>query len=50
MNKPLRVLIVEDSKFEARVLIGELEKGGYRLDHDLVDNTEDMRKALGKKP
>lgn len=50
MNKPLRVLIVEDSKFDARVLIGELENGGYRLDHELVDNPEDMRAALRKKP
>ncbi|HMB46408.1 MAG TPA: histidine kinase dimerization/phosphoacceptor domain -containing protein [Candidatus Methanoperedens sp.] len=50
MNKLLRVLIVEDSKFDARVLIGELENGGYRLDHELVDNPEDMRAALGKKP
>ena len=49
MNKSLHVLIVEDSKFDARVLIGELENGGYRPDHELVDNPEDMRMALAKK-
>jgi len=29
MKKLLRVLIVEDSKFDASVLTGELENGGY---------------------
>jgi len=48
MNKKLHVLIVEDSKFDARVLIGELENGGYSPEHELVDNPEDMRRALRK--
>jgi len=50
MSKSLRVLIVEDSKFDARVLLGELEHGGYRPDYELVDNPQDMRAALSAKP
>ena len=46
MNKQLRVLIIEDSRFDARVLRGELEHGGYELEYELVDSPEGMRTAL----
>jgi PAS domain S-box-containing protein len=50
MSKPLNVLIIEDSKFDARVLIGELENGGYNPEYELVDSPEDMQAALTIKP
>ena len=46
MSKPLRVLIVEDSRFDASVLIGELEKGGYIPQYELVVAPDAMRDAL----
>jgi PAS domain S-box-containing protein len=46
MSKPLRVLIVEDSRFDARVLLEELEIGGYKPEYELVDTPEAMRDAL----
>ncbi|MCX9086381.1 MAG: PAS domain S-box protein, partial [Candidatus Methanoperedens sp.] len=49
MNKQVRVLIIEDSGFDARVLIGELERGGYKPDYELVDTPEGMRTALTAK-
>ena len=49
MNKQVRVLIIEDSRFDARVLIGELERGGYKPDYELVDTPEGMRTALTAK-
>lgn len=50
MNKLLRVLIVEDSRFDAAVLAGELERGGYVLEYELVDSPEAMREAFAGKP
>jgi PAS domain S-box-containing protein len=46
MSKPLSVLIVEDSRFDARVLLEELEIGGYKPEYELVDTPEAMRDAL----
>ena len=46
MSKSLRVLIVEDSRFDAMVLLGELEKGGYIPEYELVDAPEAMHAAL----
>lgn len=49
MNKQVRVLIIEDSRFDAQVLIGELERGGYKPDYELVDTPGGMRTALTAK-
>ena len=48
MNKKLRVLIVEDSEDDARLLIRELEKGGYELEHERVETSDSMQAALDK--
>ena len=44
--KPLRVLIVEDSQDDVLLLLHELQRGGYEPDYELVDNEQDMRRAL----
>jgi PAS domain S-box-containing protein len=45
-DKPLRVLIVEDSENDALLLLRELERGGYEPISDRVETPEMMLKAL----
>jgi len=46
MGRPLRVLIVEDSKADAELLLLELERGGYEPRWQRVDTPEAMSAAL----
>ena len=46
MNVRLRVLIVEDSEDDARLLVRELKRGGYDVDYTRVDTAEALRNAL----
>lgn len=46
MNKPLRVLLVEDSEDDAVLLTRELQKGGYKPTIERVDTPDAMKKAL----
>ena len=46
MNKPLRVLIVEDSDYDAKLLLFELQQGGYDPVHQRVETAEAMASAL----
>ncbi len=46
MNKPLRVLIVEDSEDDAELLVCELERSGYNLISKRVDTAVAMNAAL----
>ncbi|MGD0153246.1 MAG: response regulator [Thermacetogeniaceae bacterium] len=48
MNKSLRVLIVEDSEYDAKLLLYELEQGGYDPVHERVETYEAMASALEK--
>ncbi|MBN1368037.1 MAG: PAS domain S-box protein, partial [Dehalococcoidales bacterium] len=48
MNTPLRVLIVEDSEDDALLVVRELEKGGYAVKFQRVDNSKEMSAALNK--
>lgn len=48
MNKPLRVLIVEDSENDALLLLRELRRGGYDPIHLRVFTAEAMAAALDK--
>jgi CheY-like chemotaxis protein len=45
-NKPIRVLIVEDSEDDVLLLVRQLKKDGYRPIHNQVYAAEAMRKAL----
>ena len=47
-NKPIRVLIVEDSDDDALLLVRQLKKDGYRPIYEQVDTAEAMRKAFEK--
>ena len=48
MKQPLRILIVEDSKDDAFLLVRELRRAGYEPIHERVDTPEAMSKALGQ--
>lgn len=42
----LRVLLVEDSEDDALLVLLQLKRGGYQVEHRRVDTAEDMRAAL----
>lgn len=46
MKRNLNVLIVEDSKEDARLLIRELKLGGYQVDHQQVETAAALKAAL----
>lgn len=48
MSIPLRVLIVEDSKEDAELLLGELRRGGFEPVFERVETSEGMILALNK--
>jgi PAS domain S-box-containing protein len=43
---PLRLLLVEDSENDAMLLLRELRRAGYEVDHERVYTAEEMEKAL----
>jgi sigma-B regulation protein RsbU (phosphoserine phosphatase) len=43
---PLRVLLIEDSEFDAQLLLAHLRKGGNDLFHQRVETGPQLRKAL----
>jgi PAS domain S-box-containing protein len=45
-KKPLRALIIEDSEFDARVLVNTLRQGGYDVAFARVDTARAMEEAL----
>ena len=48
MRKSLRVLIIEDSEFDARVMTSVLCQGGYDVVSQRVESGTALRDALGK--
>jgi PAS domain S-box-containing protein len=48
MEKPLRVLIVEDSEDDALLIVRELKRGGYKPVFERVDSPDAMISALNK--
>ncbi len=50
MNKPLRILLVEDSEDDALLMIRELKRGGYDPVFERVETAEAMRAALEQRP
>src|SRR3989454_3757392 len=43
---PLRVLIIEDSEFDARILVSTLKQGGYQPGFQRVETAEALRATL----
>ena len=50
MGTSLRVLLVEDSEDDARLLARELWRAGYDLTHERVDTADSLRAALDSHP
>ncbi|MGH7438378.1 MAG: response regulator, partial [Polyangiaceae bacterium] len=50
MSRPLRLLMVEDSEDDARLLLRELDRGGYRVSFERVQTGHAMRSALQNGP
>ena len=50
MNPPLRVLLIEDSEFDAIVLVKLLRQGGYAVIWRRVQGADAMRTALAEEP
>ncbi len=48
MNPPLKVLLVEDSETDARLLVRELRQGGRAVEAERVQDPESMRAALSQ--
>lgn len=46
MKVPLRVLIVEDSEFDAQIMVSLLRKGGYEVTSERVESAEAVKAAL----
>ncbi len=46
MPTPLRVLMIEDSDFDAELLLAILARGGYAVTHTRVETAEALRAAL----
>lgn len=46
MPRLLRVLMIEDSDFDAELLLAMLERGGYKVTHLRVETAEGLKKAL----
>src|SRR5262245_47106814 len=50
MKVPLQLLIVEDSEFDAQIMVNLLRKGGYEVTSERVEDAEAMRAALRARP
>lgn len=50
MKTTLRVLIVEDSEFDAQMISSHVRKGGYDVVSERVETSDGMNRALREKP
>jgi len=48
-HRPLRVLVVEDSKLDAALLLRALERGGFQPCSEIVETAQDLDAALAAK-
>ena len=46
MPRPLRVLLIEDSEFDAALILRLLTKGGYELQHRRIETAAELSQAL----
>lgn len=47
---PLRVLVVEDSEFDARILVAQLRTGGWQVNFRRVATSDSLSEALRSEP
>src|SRR5215471_1955993 len=45
-NRSLRILIIEDSDDDAQLVLREIRRLGYEVEHERVETPEDLRTAL----
>ena len=50
MSTPLRLLMVEDSESDARLLLRHLERGGFAPEWERVETADAMQTALARQP
>ena len=50
MKTRLRLLLIEDSEDDARLLLRELQRGGYEVEAERVETEEAMRATLARQP
>ncbi len=50
MSTPLRILIVEDSEDDALLLVRHIQRGGYEVTYERVEDTASMNTALDYRP
>ena len=46
MSTHLRILLIEDSEDDARLVLREVQRGGYEVEAERVETAEAMRAAL----
>jgi hypothetical protein len=46
MGTPLKILLIEDSEYEAGLLIREMKRGGYDPIHERVETAEAMNATV----
>lgn len=49
MNALLRILVIEDSEDDALLILHQLRKGGYNIEHERVETARKMEDALKQK-
>ncbi|MGZ9235531.1 MAG: HD domain-containing phosphohydrolase [Anaerolineales bacterium] len=50
MSAQLRILLIEDSEDDARLLLREIQRGGYNVESERVETAYAMRAALTRQP
>jgi putative nucleotidyltransferase with HDIG domain len=50
MSAYLRILLIEDSEDDARLLLREIRRGGYKIESERVETAEAMQSALTRQP
>src|SRR5215207_7579218 len=48
MSTQLRILLIEDSEDDARLVLREVQRGGYEVEFERVETAEAMRSALAR--
>ena len=50
MGNRLRILLIEDSQEDARLVLREVQRGGYVVDFERIETADAMRAALARQP